>query len=804
MTLPSYPSQMAAYLAERGIPESYALSAGLRPLPADAVKRVMWGPDDEKHSVPGDALAIPYCNLDGSPMLALNGTPFQCFRVFDPRTKEQLNGGKAVRYLSPIGAGHRLYIPAMLRDLLDKGARTLVVTVGEIKAASAVAQGIACVAIGGVRLWHDPEHPGDDEQTEATPIHPELLELVGRVGRVVVLADSDARKNENVLRSMSTLAEALKAQSPDAIVAFAVVPPPEKRGAKWGLDDWLVAKGAKDVEGLINWYVNKAAEAKAAMSSGGYKALGYDDKAYYVWSNAKGTLEVLAKKELFNSALLTAVCSLRWAQASYPISTEAGRMRVDWMQLGGDLEAACVAAGPFDPDRLRGPGVWQHPHYPDCVIVNGSEIWSSTGVAVSRVGSEHIYPRIKDLVVRIDTPVATGAEVATLLEALRTWRWCRSSDPLVMLGWVGLGFVGGALTWRSHLSLTGEKGAGKSTLMGLLKRLMGPAALHSEGSQSSEPGIRQKVRHSAPALLLDEGEADGAHIARILEFLRVASSGGTMLKGTSDQTGTSFVLRAIGLIAGVHPPAMNAADASRFVRLTIKKHSDDIVVNAHPLLDHTTRDAEEIGLRLFARMVRSWPRFVAALRLVRKCIKTSEPRYVDTIAPFIASAWVLLNDADLTIETATQFVAAFELEDEVARMNDASDETALLSLITGKRVQATLEGRSMQVTVHTLIEQVAAERCNVRCSAGRELGSFGMKLLPGAKPGLYELRINPHNNELKGLLRGTRFEYADLREALARLPDAHRGHQPDRIGGDSARYVAVPLRVELPQSPFAA
>lgn len=802
MTSPfvSAPAQAAAYLAARGISETAAAELGLRPVDAAAIRRGMWGPEDDGHSVPGDGLEIPYFTLDGQPMLGLDGVPFRRYRVFDNRTaKEMGEGFKPMRYMSAPGSGHRPYLPAGLSRLLENTPPFLVITEGEIKAAAAVQHGIACAAVGGVTLWHDPEAAQTGlEPTAQTPVHPELVELATRVGRVIVLADSDAKKNDDVRRQMSLLADALRAQAPSAVVCYARCPDPEKKGAKQGLDDWLEVKGERDVAGRLQWYVNQAMKSDAARREAGFKPLGYDDRSYFVWSVAKGTLETISKRDLTNSSLLMSICRLDWCEAEHPKATENG-LTVDWTRLGGSIAAACEALGPFDPDQLRGPGVWAHAHDQNVLVVNSADVWRSDAAPIDRVTPEYVYPRHRDLGVSPDTTPATADDAVRVLEALSTWGWSRPTDAHLMLGWIGLGYVAGALRWRPHLSLTGERGTGKSTLMALVRDLLGRAALYSEGS-STEAGIRQAVRSSAPALLLDEGEADGQHLARVLEFLRVASSGGSILKGTSDQQGARYTLRALGCIAGINPPAMQPADASRFMRLTLKRPDILATQSPHPLLDSYSGEAAELGLRLFARTIQAWPRYLRAARVIRAHMTGGEARSLDTLSPAVAMAWTLTHDHEISDAEAKAYVAKIDLIDDFSRIAQASDSDDLWGLVATRAVQTTAGGVNQKTTIGELLMQAAASKC--AGAWAKELGTYGMKLVPLGGTS-FELRVNYKSVEFKALLKGTKFEAADLLEALRRIPGAEqKSTRTDRIGGiPGQRYVGIVMDIDPVTAP---
>jgi phage/plasmid-associated DNA primase len=50
---------------------------------------------------------------------------------------------------------------------------------------------------------------------------------------------------------------------------------------------------------------------------------------------------------------------------------------------------------------------------------------------------------------------------------------------VLLLGWIGAAFLGGALPWRPAGYLTGEAATGKSTLQALIKGLLGDSLVQA-------------------------------------------------------------------------------------------------------------------------------------------------------------------------------------------------------------------------------------------------------------------------------------------------------------------------------------
>ncbi len=126
----------------------------------------------------------------------------------------------------------------------------------------------------------------------------------------------------------------------------------------------------------------------------------------------------------------------------------------------------------WDPeDAVRGAGGWRGPDG-ELIFHTGDTLWIASASVPGKVWQhppgpvgEHIYPAAPPLpgpaVASIDT-LAAGRE---LFETFQSWNWVRPAlDPVLMLGWVGAAFLGGALPWRPMVWITGDAATGKSTI----------------------------------------------------------------------------------------------------------------------------------------------------------------------------------------------------------------------------------------------------------------------------------------------------------------------------------------------------
>ena len=228
------------------------------------------------------------------------------------------------------------------------------------------------------------------------------------------------------------------------------------------------------------------------------------------------------------------------------------------------LMKASADKGIFSPnDRVRGRGAWTT-RTGEFLWHAGDRIFSVAGDKLLEAPPGEIdgifYPQRPPVTVPWrDRVPAEASPVHELLESLRSWNWERPVlDPLLVVGWIGVAFLGGAMEWRSHLFTTGDKGVGKSTLHFLLKELLGPCLQST--ADTTPAGIYQRVRTDSLPVAIDELEAttDNRRVMGVVSLARLASSGAIMYRGGADHTGVQFTLRNTFFMSR-HQPASPGA-----------------------------------------------------------------------------------------------------------------------------------------------------------------------------------------------------------------------------------------------------
>lgn len=357
---------------------------------------------------------------------------------------------------------------------------------------------------------------------------------------------------------------------------------------------------------------------------------------------------------------------LHWA---WPRFDKEGKVAgFDTTKLRADMYSAAARRGLWDSiEHIRGLGAWTD-EKGRLVWHAGDHLWVDGRPVELGSHGRYFYPRRPTGVQPAPERITEADNPAPLVfRALQTWNWERPRvDSLLMLGWIGVAFIGGALIWRPSIFLLGDKGIGKSTLQALIAAILGRQVVSTPNTTAA--GIYQKVRQDSVAVAVDELEAsdDNRKVMQVVELARLASSGGVMLRGGSDHTGVAFQARSPFLFSAINPPPLKPQDRSRMAILSVDK-LDPSKVAAAPVL----KESEKIGPRLLRRMLDAWDQFDRLRGWYGEALRQGghDARGLDTFGTLLTCAHMLLGDegmdaAGYPIESADFWTEALRREDE--------------------------------------------------------------------------------------------------------------------------------------------
>jgi len=488
------------------------------------------------------------------------------------------------------------------------------------------------------------------------------------------------------------------------------------------------------------------------------------------------------------------------------------------------LIVECTRRGIFDPaGHVRGAGA--HRGANDALILHcgnhilrqplrlngdaGEAKWVLPGLH-----GEHVYPAAAPI--PRPWPDTVGEDAAAqALALLKQWYWRRQQlDPLLVLGAIGAGLIGGALDWRSNLWITGGKGTGKSSLngkRGVLDQLFGRGAVRAADVTGAY--LRQRLKNATLPVFLDELEADAddRRSKQILELARISSSGDDAGRGGSDHQAAEFTLQSAFWASSILIPPMKPQDRSRWAicqLLTIPQGAKKPDLKAYRL--------PELGQKLLRRMVDAWHRWDATLEAYVDALSAigHSARACMQFGTLLAAADLLQNDDALDLDTV-EMIASLCGNDMLREVAETAEEHELcLNHLRTTMVQS--RGGDERESIGTWIGGAVQELCEpgdttLVAKYHRRLQEMGLKIVAKSDKGTVTwspgvrgyLAIANSHQALAGIFGSTDWKAGVWSQAL--------GYTPGALGGltvkfrhHTARSTLVPLELAIDASEIPA
>ena len=570
---------------------------------------------------------------------------------------------------------------------------------------------------------------------------------------------------------------------------------------------------------VSNEVVSDAYSLGETNNKEGFVCLGYSEKLNFIWSNFKQTLFVLSEKD-FSPRSLNNMLSFDWIDSEYPIYSDVkdedgkptGKMKktgTNYKKLENEIMAGCQKTGYYIQEKQKGSGVWLNSN--GHIVVNSKEVWSTdSAFSGSRIQDDAVYIYRKDLGIDYSSKEITKKEFDKLLACVKSFKWKRTTDALLKIGFMSHALIAGALDWRIHLYVHGEAGSGKSTDQEFTQSVLDKNTLLADGV-SSEAGIRQKVKLDAMCVQIDESEADGDKIERIISMFRSASSGAKVLRGTADQLGTDFELKFCGFLSGIVPVTMNQADSSRFLKLDllhIDKEHKKTVPDDIKILMKNKKELAKLGRKLQSYMIWHYQDLMKVFKEVKNCLlKGNSDRYANTYGTILACAYLLTEgyteegkEIDIEAHKANieTFISQFDFSQEQERSKDKDHEQMLESLLIKEIANEDNKNKASVINyIYDAYYQYSVKRdTNKFKEINATLGKFGIRVLDES---VLAILVDSSRDTTRGLLKGTRFERGDLSSVLTRIDNAVIIKEAKAIGGVQKRNC---IRVVLNQDKY--
>jgi putative DNA primase/helicase len=531
-----------------------------------------------------------------------------------------------------------------------------------------------------------------------------------------------------------------------------------------------------------------------------FRCLGFDRGIYFYLPDNACQVTSLTPAQHTKNYLLTLAPLDVWTTV-YGNENDKGQVLIDWTGAADALINACIKAGVYDPARIRGRGAWFDDarvifHLGDRLVVDGA----STQITKlpKDFNSYYFYENAKPIQGPGDEVLddETAAEISNIASE---FKWDTSASANLLLGWIVLAPVCGALDWRPHIWVTGPAGSGKTSLLKLfMKPLLGGMFEGATGG-TTEAGLRGQLRSDAIPIVFDELEQneqkDKQQVQNILALARIASSeGGKIYKGTTNGGVNTFEIRSMFCVSSINVGLVQRADLDRFCVLSLRKaeiSKDDWTAFEARILKACS---DENGRKLVARTITQIPTIRRNSKVIAGALATRfGQRYGDQYGTLLAGAWTLNEGCggELTPEKADAWIESMDWENTNVDVNDA-DEMRCINKILQTILQ--LDG-GRRIAVIELVQLAAAGKTYI--SEGSQLPGDEIESILGR----YGLRVSwPHlaiansSTNLQTLLRDTPWAGTAYRQALRRLPQAEVGNSPMRFKGmGPSRATLVPI-----------
>lgn len=748
-----------------------------------------------------EAIAIPYRDTKTGDIIDYRLKLIKPIKVKDKKGKK-----KTLKYLQGKGTSTSIYYNRNDLKKLHDSSVILYICEGEKKAESlrhslrlSGDSKSVVVSIPGCWNWGKKKTLND------------LWRNIAFHNRVVhLIPDSDFRVNKNVLGGWTDFARELIGDV-GAIVRLILL----QDGAnnkKRGTDDYYLEykeKTVEEIEKCENFLLKTISDLDKFIDSFKLKRKfdRFNDHFYCVGNSDQSYFFYLRhSRDIVSLSSMTPINLYRLAPKSFWDELYSyGDNSADLAQAASDIYEKSRDVGAFDPNRIRGRGVWLDKKR---VVVNtGSKlIVDNLETNLDQFNSKYFY--VLNSWNYSDNERAapsTREEGNRLLEICSKFKWHNISSSKLLLGWIFISRVAGSLPIRPHVWITGSRGTGKSTL---LEKFVDPAMGYEDGklyalSNSTEAGLRQSLKFCSIPIVADEFEITQQtryRINSIIEMFRGcwSSSNARAIKGSAGGTAQSYTLNSPALVSSIGVVLENDADRSRFSVLELDKH-DSNPETALMLEKDLSYVTPEMGERFFARACLHIDNIIECSRILKPIISIrSDSRAGDQIGTLLAGYWMATNDKVIAEDEANSLVEDYLTLSKVFEdREEISDEQACLTHLLTQRVNISFIGGSVAQIItkaHEAMKQIekgVLKRESYDAGVISELISLGIKVKDD------RFFIANRNAELSKLYRDSKWCSGNWGDALKKLPEAQVVSSTISFGGRDkvSKSVSFPLSI---------
>ena len=523
-----------------------------------------------------------------------------------------------------------------------------------------------------------------------------------------------------------------------------------------------------------------------------FRCLGIDEGRYYYLPKSTQQVTAISAGTHTNKSHLLSIAPLEWYETEFQSKTG-----VDWTQATNSLMRWSEQKGTFDPARIRGRGAWFDSgrsvlHLGDRLMVDGAD------VELIEHRTRFIYEKKPPIEALRPEGHIHDAEAAAVVAIANMLNWQKPVNATLFAGWLTLAPICGALSWRPHIWLTGQRGTGKSWVIdNIVSPMLGGTALTVQ-SNSTEAGIRQRLKQDARPVVFDEAEGENQHarsrMQAVLELARQASSDGLaeIAKGTAGGNALSFKVRSMFMMGSINVGLAQASDKSRFTVLSLVKAKAGGEGRAQ--FESLEKAVNETLTRDYCAALRARTyRLIPVIRKNAKVLSKVAAEHIgnqragDQLGALLAGAWSLHSSIELDLNMARKYVEGHDwgLDQDEAQ---ESDERALSAEILHAQIRFdTVHGprlRAISELVQRLVDPDYEDEIKP-IDAENALARHGIKCQAGC------VIVSESHPELRRILKDTPWG-GGWGRVLERIPGAEK-MASIRFAGLRHRAIRMPI-----------
>ena len=535
------------------------------------------------------------------------------------------------------------------------------------------------------------------------------------------------------------------------------------------------------------------------------------DEGMFFFLDTIGQMRALKDSELSQAGINSLFMGRHWyLYAMFPKKNADGVV-TSWRpeKAREVLMGACARKGSWSAlNSVRGRGLWKG-RDGRLILHCGDRLFSARGEEALGELEGKIYPTRPEIA--RPWPVSLAGKPGPALRLhphFSSWIWARPKlDPVLLLGWIGVAYLGAAAANRPASYALGDKATGKSALHNDIKAMFGEWLVNT--GDTTAAGLYQLLKFDCIPIAIDEFEAkaDNRKTKAVVELMRLSYTGAPMNRGGDNHKGTQFHGRSAFNFSSIVMPPMEPADLSRLAILRLKRQPPGAV---KPIIPE--EELAELGRKILRRLMDNWSRYHATLTAWREFLASCghEGRGQDTFGTLMAVAdLVVADDAEaLDLElgpNAENFESWRPLlsAEALAEISDATENWKLcLSHLMNKRIDAWRGG-----TRHTVGELLteyweadASDKDTISYAQVRkQLEQAGLALLkPTDRTGHYELLVPINNPSLHEVFHGSKWAgelgSGSWTLSLRQAPDEIWREASGRINGEKAKGTAFALK----------